>query len=82
MCRKNGVHIPRKCIESMHLTHVPVPNSKLQVEFFEICFPQDGRRRGSCDLLYQKNMKIPWNTSLFTFCMICNVSKCDDFTVL
>ena len=30
-----GVHIPRKCIESI----APVPHSKLQAEFFENLFP-------------------------------------------
>ena len=27
-------------------------------------------------------MKVTWNISLFTSCMICNFSKCDGFTVL
>ena len=29
-----------------------------------------------------KNMKMAWNIRLFIFRIICNFSKCDDFTVL
>ena len=29
-----------------------------------------------------ENMKMTWNITLFAFCMICNFSKCDGFTVL
>ena len=41
-----GVHIPRKCIESMHFYSCPSPHSKLQVEVFEKLFPprQNGWR--------------------------------------
>ena len=43
MCRKifsiYGVHIPRKCIESLHFySYALVPHSKFQVEFFENLF--------------------------------------------
>ena len=35
-----------------------------------------------CSIKIQlENMKMTWNISLFTFCMICNFSKCDGFTV-
>ena len=35
-----------------------------------------------CSIKIQsKNMKMTWNISLFTFCMICNFSKCDDFSL-
>ena len=29
-----------------------------------------------------EKMKMTWNISLFIFCMICNFSKCDGFTIL
>ena len=29
-----------------------------------------------------ENMKMTWNINLFIFCMICNFSKCNVFTVL
>ena len=94
MCGKKfsiyGVHISRKCIESMriesmHFYSCPVPYSKLQVKFFEnvslktkgvedimICFI----------IIQSENKKITWNISLNIFCMICNFSKRDGFTVL
>ena len=42
-----GVHIPRKCIESMHFYSCSSPPLKLQVEFFENLFPprRNGRRK-------------------------------------
>ena len=79
-----GVYIPRKFINLCIFTHTPVPHSKLQVEFFENLFPP--RRKGWRKLwftLWKFNHKI-WRwlgTSLFIFCIICNFSKCDGFTV-
>ena len=36
-----------------------------------------------CSIKIQsEDMKMTWNISLFTSCMICDFSKCDDFTVL
>ena len=96
MCGKNfsiyGVHILPKCIECIIFTDVPVPNLKLQIEFFENLFsPKTGRGEGSYDLLHQNLIRQyeddftvlqRRDISLFKFCMICNLSKCDDFTVL
>ena len=31
--------------------------------------------------IQSESMKLTWNISLFSFCMICNFSKCDGFTV-
>ena len=68
-------------------THPPLAHSKLQVEFFKICSPQHRRGGESYDLLHNikiqsEDMKMSWNTSLFTFFMIFNFSKCEGFTVL
>ena len=63
-----------------------LPRSKLQAEFFEYLFPPTAERDGeNYDLLYQnsiKNMKMTWNTRFLIFCMTCNFSKCNDFTIL
>ena len=81
-----GVHIPRKSLNLSFFTHTPVPHSKLLVEFFENLFPP--RQKGweeaiTCSIKIQsENMKMTWNISLFTFCMIFNFSKCDGFTAL
>ena len=90
MCGKKfsiyGVHIPRKCIESMHFYSCPSPPLKTPgrifwksvspktkgVEETMICFIK----------IQSENMKMTWNISLFIFCMICNFSKCDGFTIL
>ena len=32
--------------------------------------------------IQSENMKMTWNISLFTFCMICNFSRCDGLAVL
>ena len=88
MCGKTsiyGVHIPQKCIESITSTHALVSHLKLQLEFFENLFPQDGRGGGSYDLLYQNSIRKyenDLNISLFIFCGICNFSKYDGITVL
>ena len=81
-----GVHIPRKCIESMHFYSCLSPPLKTWgrifwksvspktkgVEETMICFIK----------IQSENMKMTWNISLFIFCMIFNFSKCDGFTVL
>ena len=91
MCGKSypiyGVHIPRKCIESMHFYSYPSPSLKTPGRIFwksvspktkvvqetMICFIR----------IKSENMKMTWNVSLFIFCiMICNFSKCDGFTIL
>ena len=81
-----GVHIHRKCVESISFTHVPVPHLKLQVEFFENLFPprqKEWRKLWNFSIKTQSEiMKMIWNISFFKFCMICNFPKCDGFTVL
>ena len=82
-----GVHIPRKCTESIWIfTHAPVPQLKLQVEFFQNLFPPktEGLEQAMIYSIKMKseNMKMTWNISLSTFCVICNFSKCDSSTVL
>ena len=60
-CGKNvsicGVHIPRKCIESIHFSHVSVLHSKRQVEFFENLLPQGEKGGGNYNLLYQNSIR-------------------------
>ena len=52
MCRKNlsiyGVHIPTKCIESMHFSSCPSPQN---------LFPQGERGGENWDLLYQTSVR-------------------------
>ena len=70
-------------LEPCIFTHASVTNSKLHVEVF--CFPKDGSVEEDmvCSTKTQsENMKMTRNISLFTFCMICNFSKCDGFTIL
>ena len=66
-------------------THAPVPNSELQVEFFENLFPPKQKGVEETIICFtktqSKNMKMNWNIRLFIFYIICNFSKCDDFTV-
>ena len=80
------IHIPRKCIESMHFYSCLSPSLKTPSRIFwksvspktkgveetMICFIK----------IQSENMKMTWNINLFIFCMICNFSKCDGFTVL
>ena len=61
-------------------THAPIPQSKL-------VFPP--RWKGWMDetiicfiKIQSEKIKMTWNISLHIFCMICNFSKCDGFTVL
>ena len=81
-----GVHIPRKCIESMHFYSCPSPPLKTQGSIFENLFPPktEGLDEAmACSIKIQsENIKMTWNISLFTFCMVFNFSKCDGFTVL
>ena len=72
-------------------THVPLPHSKLQVQFFENPFPPKAKNKGAeeamiCFIKIQsENMKMIWNFSLFIICMCCmiyNFCECDGFTVL
>ena len=90
MCGKNfsiyGVHIPRKCIESMHIffSHASVPHSKLLLNFLENGSPKSKwvEETMICFIKIQSENLMTWNISLFRFCMICNFSKCDGFTVM
>ena len=90
MCEKNfyiyGVHIPRKCIESRHFYSCPRSLLALQTEFFENLFPQQQKGVEKAMIgfikIQSENMKMAWNIRLFIFCIICNFSKCDEFTVL
>ena len=79
-----GVHIPRKFIKYMHFYSCLSPPVKtpgrvfgksvslLQDEFLQFCFIK----------IQSENLKMIWNISLFMFCMVCNFSKCEGFTVL
>ena len=90
MCGKKfsiyGVHTPQTCNECIIFTHALLPHLTIQVEIFENLFPPKTDRveeAMTCFIKIQsENMKMTWNVSLFTFCMICNFSKCDGFTVL
>ena len=70
----------------MHFYSSPVPHSKLQVKSFENLFlPKiEGVDEAMiCSIKIQlEDMKMTWNISLFTFCMVFNFSKGDGFTVL
>ena len=69
-------------------THAPNPHSHLQVQFFENLFPPRAKNKGVDETMIcftkieSGNMKMTWYISLFIFCMINNLSKCDGFTVL
>ena len=66
-------------------THAHVLHSELQAEL-KICFPQPQKGVEKAMIYFIKIqsqiMKMDWNIRLFIFSMICNFSKCDDFTVL
>ena len=66
-------------------TDAPILHSKLQVEFLKFVSPK--KKRVGETLIYfikiqSEDMKVTWNISLFIFCMICNFSEYDGFTVL
>ena len=73
-------------LEPCIFTHALVTNSKLQVEVFENLFPQRRERGGRYDLLYQNSVRKYEDDQeyqfIFSFCMICNFSKYDGFTIL
>ena len=62
------------------------PSSPLRQKFLKFCFPQQPKgveKTMICFIKIQsENIKITWNIRLFIFCIICNFSKCDGFTVL
>ena len=82
----HGVHIPRKCIESMHFYSCSSPPLKTPGRVFWKSVSPKTKWVEETMIFFIKiqseNMKMTWNISLFIFCMICNFSKCDGFTVL
>ena len=94
MCGKNfsiyGDHIPRKYIESMHFYACPSPPLKAPGRFFFFFFEnlfsprRKGWRKLYRKLFYQNSIRKyedDSEISLVIFCMICNFSECDGFTV-
>ena len=81
-----GVHITRKCIESMYFDSYPSSPLKTPGRIFWKSFSpkQKGMKKTMiCFIKVQpENVKMTWNIRLFIFYMICNFSKCDCFTVL
>ena len=90
MCRKNfsiyGVHIPRKCIESMYFYSCPSPPLKTPGRIFWKSVSLKTKWGEETVIFFieiqSKNIKMTWGISLFIFCIICDFSKCDGFTVL
>ena len=80
-----GVHIPRKCIESMHFYLCPIPPLKTRGRIFwkSVSRKMEGVEEVMiCSIKIQsENKKMTWTISLFTFCMISNFSKSDGFIV-
>ena len=74
MCGKKDQFIVFTLENELNLcifTHVPLPHSKLQVQFFENPFPPKAKNKGAeeamiCFIKIQsENMKMIWNISLF-----------------
>ena len=73
-----GVSISRKCIQSIYFYSCSSPLYK--IIFWNSVSPKTSM---ICFIKIQsENMNMTWNISLFIFCMICNFSKCDGFSVL
>ena len=85
MCEKNlsiyGIHITRKCIESMYFYSCPYSSLETPRIIFRKCVsPKTKGMEGTmiCFIkIHLENMKMTWEISLYIFCMICNFSKCD-----
>ena len=83
-----SVHIPRKCIESVHFYWCPSPPFKTPGRIFWKSVSPKTKWVEETMIFFIKiqseNVKMTWNItiSLFIFCIICNYSKCDGFTVL
>ena len=81
-----GVNIPRKSIEYIHLYSYPSPQLKTPGTIFWKSVSPNTKQLEEAMIfsikIQSEYMKMTWNISLFTFCMICNFPKCDDFTVL
>ena len=56
-CFNYGVHIPRKCIESMYFYHSQFPTQNSRQKCFENPFPQRQKGVKTCDLFYQNSIK-------------------------
>ena len=90
MCGKTfsvyGVHMPRKCNESMYFYSCHSPPLKNPCRIFWKSVSSKTKVVEEIMIFFIKiqseNMKMTWNSSLFIFSMICNFSKCDSFTVL
>ena len=74
-----------KCIESIHFYSYPSPPLKTPGRIFRksVSPKTKGVRETMIYFIniQSENMKMTWNISLFTFCMIYNFSKWDGFTV-
>ena len=81
-----GAHIPWKCTESMCFYSCPSSSLKTPVRIFwkSVSPNTKGKEKTMiCFIIIQsENMTMIWNIRLFIFCMNCNFSKCDSFTVL
>ena len=82
-----GDHIPRECIESRHFySCLTSPLKTPRKMFWKPVSPNS--RKGwrklwlTCFIKIQsENMKKTWNIRSFIFCMVCNFSKFDGFTI-
>ena len=81
-----GVHIPRKCIESMHFYSYLSPPLKTPGRIFWKSVSPKTKGVEETIIWFIKiqseNMKTTWGISLFIFCMIYNFSKSDGFAAL
>ena len=85
-CFNLCVHIPRKCIESLHFYSCPSSPLKIPVRIFwkPVSLNAEGMEEAViCSIKIQSEyMKMTWNIILSTFCMIPNYSEYDGFRVL
>ena len=75
---------PSSCHHALDSRKLLIPPGSI---LSKICFPQQQKgveETMNCFIKIQsENMKMTWNIiRSFIFCMICNVFKCDGFTVL
>ena len=79
-----GIHIPTKCIESIHFYSCPSSWLKTLGKIFINLFLQRKKVWRKLWFAFSKfNQKIwRWLGALgYSYCMICNFSKCDGLTV-
>ena len=78
-----GVHIPRKCIESMDFYSYPSPPLKTPGRIFWKSVSPKTKGVEETMIYFIKiqseNMKITWEIRFFIFCMICNFFRYDGF---